>query len=201
MSKEKKTTSEERRRFFRIDDAVNLYYKIVDEQTVIAASQMTDDVLSNCSLVTALDVLNQESRLVLHRIEKNEPEIAEYLKLMDSKISLLAQAVLQQNNDLSESTLCNTNLSASGLAIEVDSAIKVGEFIEVKLFLSSCVAVILLYGKVVYCKKNSTSDNTASFQIGIDYINLKDADREVLIKHIVKRQMQQIRETNGKLSL
>jgi len=193
--------ADERRRFFRIDDAVNLYYRIVDEQTVVAASKMTDDVLSNCSLVTALDVLNQESRLVLHRIEKNEPEIAEYLKLMDSKISLLAQAVLQQNNDLSESTLCNTNLSASGLAIEVDCDIKVGEFIEVKLFLSSCVAVILLYGKVVYCKKNPTPEKTASFQIGIDYINLKDADREVLIKHIVKRQMQQIRETNGKLSI
>jgi len=195
------TMADERRRFFRIDDAVNLYYRIVDEQTVVAASKMTDDVLSNCSLVTALDVLNQESRLVLHRIEKNEPEIAEYLKLMDSKISLLAQAVLQQNNDLSESSLCNTNLSASGLAIEVDSDIKVGEFIEVKLFLSSCVAVILLYGKVVYCKKNHTPEKTASFQIGIDYINLKDADREVLIKHIVKRQMQQIRETNGKLSI
>lgn len=195
------TMADERRRFFRIDDAVNLYYRIVDEQTVVAASKMTDDVLSNCSLVTALDVLNQESRLVLHRIEKNEPEIAEYLKLMDSKISLLAQAVLQQNNDLSESSLCNTNLSASGLAIEVDCDIKVGEFIEVKLFLSSCVAVILLYGKVVYCKKNPTPEKTASFQIGIDYINLKDADREVLIKHIVKRQMQQIRETNGKLSI
>jgi len=186
------TTVEERRRFFRIDDAVNLYYRIVDEQTVDAASKVTDDVLSNCSLVTALDVLNQESRLVLYRIEKNEPEIADYLKLIDSKISLLAQAVLQQNNDLSDSTLCNTNLSASGIAIDVDSEIKEGEFIEVKLFLSSCIAVIVLYGKVVYCKKNS-----GCYQIGIDYINLKDADREVLIKHIVKRQMHQIRTTKG----
>jgi c-di-GMP-binding flagellar brake protein YcgR len=184
------TASEDRRRFFRIDDAINLYYKIVDEQTVISASKMTDDVLSSCSLATALDVLGQESRLILHRVEKREPEIAEYLKLMDSKIGLLAQAVLQQDNDLSESKVCNTNLSASGLAIEVETPVKEGEFIEVKLFLSSCVAVILLYGKVVYCKKNAES----SYQIGIDYINLKDEDREVLIKHIVKRQMQQIRE-------
>ncbi len=184
------TKAEDRRRFFRIDDAINLYYKIVDEQTVISASKMTDDVLSSCSLSTALEVLGQESRIILHRIDKREPEIAEYLKLMDSKIGLLAQAVLQQGNDLSESKLCNTNLSASGLAIEVDAPVKAGEFIEVKLFLSSCVAVILLYGKVIYCKKNTES----SYQIGIDYINLKDEDREVLIKHIVKRQMQQIRE-------
>jgi len=189
------TATEDRRRFFRIDDAINLYYRVVDEQTVVSASKMTDEVLSSCSLVTALDVLGQQSRSALYRIEKKDEEIAEYLKIMDAKISLLSQAVLQQGNDLSESQLCNTNLSASGLAIEVDSPVKEGEFLEVKLFLSSCVAVILLYGKVIYCRKNTQENSVSPFQIGIDYINLKDEDREILIKHIVKRQMQQIRET------
>jgi len=193
VSKADVTIPEDRRRFFRIDDAVNLYYRIVDEQTVLSASNTSDDVLSSCSLVTALDVLGQESRAVMYRIEKKDSEVAEYLKLMDSKINLLAQAVLQQSNDMSESKVCNTNLSASGLAIEVDSEIEKGEFIEVKLFLSSCVSVILLYGKVVYCKQN-TQTVSSSYQVGVDYINLKDDDREILIKHIVKRQMQQIRE-------
>jgi hypothetical protein len=194
VSEAKVAIAEDRRRFFRIDDAVNLYYRVVDEKTVIAASNTSDDVLSSCTLLTALEVLGQESRSVLYRIEKKEPEIAEYLKLMDSKISLLSQAILQQGNDLSESKMCQTNLSASGLSIEVDSEIKSGEFIEVKLFLSSCVAVILLYGKVIYCKRNELANSTSPYQVGIDYINLKDEDREILIKHIVKRQMQQIRE-------
>ncbi len=194
MNKPEVAMTEDRRRFFRIDDAVNLYYRIVDEQTVVAASNTSDDVLSSCSLVTALDVLAQESRAIMHRIEKKDSEIAEYLKLIDSKISLIAQSLLQQSNDLTETKLCNTNISASGLAIEVDSKIKVGEFIEVKLFLSSCISVILLYGKVVYCKSNTQDNSSSPYLIGIDYINLKDEDREILIKHIVKRQMQQIRE-------
>ena len=189
------TTEEDRRRFFRIDDAVNLYYKVVDEKTVNSANKMSDNVLSSCSLVTSLDVLSQKSKVIVNRIEKKEPDVAEYLKLMDSKISLLTQAVLQKENDLSGSELCNTNLSASGLAIEVDAPVKEGEYIEVKLFLSSCVAVILLYGKVIYCKKNSHSKSASPYQVGIDYINLREEDREVLIKHIVKRQMQQIRES------
>ncbi len=194
-----KDRSEEidRRRFFRIDDAVNLYYRIVDEQTVIAASNMSDDVLSNCSLVTALDVINQQGRLILQRIEKKEPDVYEYLKLLDSKVSLIAQAFLQQNNDYSETQLCETNISASGIALAVDEPIKAGQYVEVKLFLSSCVAVILLYGKVIYCHKSSDPEQKNKYQIGIDYINLKEADREVLIKHIVKRQMQQIRESKG----
>lgn len=194
MSKLNLTAIDERRRFFRIDDAINLYYKIVDEQDVIAASKMTDDVLSNCSLVTALDLLDQESRLIMFRLEKNEPEIAEYLKALDSKVNLLAQAVMRQGNDFSEATVCNTNISASGLAIEIDHSIEVGDYLEIKLLLTSCIAVILVYGKVVYCKKNTEEDAAMPYQVGIDYINLNDQDREILIKHIVKRQMQQIRE-------
>ena len=197
MSKLNLAAIDERRRFFRIDDAINLYYKIVDEQDVIAASKMSDDVLSNCSLVTALEMLDQESRLIMFRIEKNEPEIAEYLKILDSKVSLLAQVVMRQGNDFSEGNMCHTNISASGLAIEIDHSIKVGEYLEIKLLLTSCIAVILVHGKVVYCKKNTEEGAAMPYQIGIDYVNLNDQDREILIKHIVKRQMQQIREKNS----
>jgi hypothetical protein len=197
VSKFNLTATSERRRFFRIDDAINLYYKIVDEQEVIAASKMSDDVLSNCSLVTALEMLDQESRLIMFRIEKNEPEIAEYLKTLDSKVSLLAQAVMRQGSDFSESKICNTNISASGLAIEIDHSIEVGEYLEIKLLLTSCIAVILVYGQVVYCKKNTEVGAAMPYQVGIDYVNLNDQDREILIKHIVKRQMQQIREKNS----
>lgn len=188
------TVAEERRRFFRIDDAINLYYKVVDEQSVIAASRVSDDLLSNCSLVTALDLLDQESRLIMHRVERSNSDTAEYLKKIDAKINLLAQAVMRQGVDFSDSNVCQTNISASGLAIEIDHQIKVGEFLEIKLLLTSCIAVILVYGQVVYCKENTESDASMPYQVGINYINLNDQDREVLIKHIIKRQMQQIRE-------
>lgn len=198
MKKSKTLAPDERRRFFRIDDTVNLFYKVVDEQTVLTASQLTDDLLSNCSLVTALDVLDQESRLIMYRIEKNEPEIAEYLKLMESKISLLAQAVMRQGNDFTDSNMRNANISASGLAFESDIAVEKGQYLEIKLLLTSCLAVIVIYGKVIYCKEDKLGDISMPYQIGIDYINLKEQDREVLIKHVVKRQMQQIREQKTK---
>ena len=198
MKKSKTLAPDERRRFFRIDDTVNLFYKVVDKQTVLTASQLTDDLLSNCSLVTALDVLDQESRLIMYRIEKNEPEIAEYLKLMESKISLLAQAVMRQGNDFTDSNMRNANISASGLAFESDIAVEKGQYLEIKLLLTSCLAVIVIYGKVIYCKEDKLGDISMPYQIGIDYINLKEQDREVLIKHVVKRQMQQIREQKTK---
>lgn len=194
MDKSKNSIPEDRRQFFRIDDEVSLFYKQVEEQKAIAASQVTDDVLSNCSLVTALDVLDQESRIILYRLEKHQPEIAEYLKIIDSKISLVAQAVMRQGHDFSEGNIRNANISASGLAFECDETMQEGEFLEIKLLLTSCLAVIVIYGKVIHCKENTLANAAMPYQIGIEYINLKEQDREVLIKHVVKRQMQQIRE-------
>jgi len=188
------TSTEDRRRFFRIDDEVNLYYKVVDEQVVFATSQVTNDLLSNCSLVTALDVLDQEARLVMQRVEKNNPEVAEYLKIIDTKTSLIAQETMRQGHDLSDSNIRNVNISAAGIAFESASRVNKGDYLEVKLLLTSCFAVIVIYGKVIYCNKNKKDEGTMPFQIGLDYINLKDQDREILVKHVVKRQMQQIRE-------
>jgi c-di-GMP-binding flagellar brake protein YcgR len=194
VNKSNLTAADDRRRFFRIDDEVNLFYKVVDEQEVLSASQVTNDLLSNCSLVTALDMLDQESRLIMYRIEKNDPEIAEYLKIQESKISLIAQAVMTQGNDFSKGDMRNANISASGLAFECENLIKEDEFLEIKLLLTSCLAVIVIYGKVIYCKETENGEAAMPYLIGVDYINMKEQDREVLIKHVVKRQMQQIRE-------
>ena len=189
------TEKQERRRFFRIEDTVNLFYKVIDEKTVAAISYVSDDVLSNCSLVAALDVLSQEARIIAPRLERTEPEMYEYLKIMDAKINLIAQAVMMQGNDFSEHNSRNVNLSASGLAFEAEDAIEVGTFLEVKIMLTSCMAVIIAYAKVIYCKQNEQGGNFPYF-IGVNYVNMKDDDRELLIKHVVKKQMQQIREIN-----
>ncbi len=184
---------QDRRRFFRIEDNVNLFYKVIDEQTVEALSHVSDDVLSNCSLVAALDVLSQKAHIIAPRLERSDPEIYEYLKIMDTKINLIAQAVMRQGSDFLEHSSRNVNLSASGIAFEAEESIEVGEFLEIKIMLTSCMAVIIAYAKVIYCKQNEQSDDFPYF-IGVDYVNMKDDDRELLIKHVVKRQMQQLRE-------
>ncbi len=192
--KNKSVSASDRRRFFRIDDTVNIFYRVVDEQTALNSSELNEDLLSSCSLVTALDVLEQESRMSLHWLEKHQPEVADYLKVINSKVNLLAQAVLKQGQDFSDSSLCETNISASGLSLGVETPIEEGKYLEIKLLLTSTLAVIVLYGKVVYCKKNNEPEGKP-YQIAIDYVNLRESDREILIKHIVKRQMQQIRES------
>ena len=185
---------EERRRFFRIDDEVNLVYKKIDEKATIEPSHVSDHILSHCSLSAAIDMVSQESALLLNRLERSQPEVADYLRLVENKIDLLVQAIMMQDSLFTEQNTRNVNLSASGLAFESEEKLNPGEFLEVKMTLVSCMAVVVTYGKVIYCKQNPVNDSQFPYVVGIDYINMKDQDRELLIKHVVKRQLQQIRD-------
>lgn len=187
-------TTDNRRRFFRIDDEVNLQYKIVDAQIALNNNKENNEPLSNCSIGTALDMLNQEAKLIMLRVKKIQPEVAEYLKILDTKIDLVSQESIRQNNNLAEENIRNANISATGLAFENNVEIEKGELLEIKLLLTSFSTVIVVYGQVIYCKSVDTEDNAMPYLIGIDYVNINEQDREILIKHVVKKQMQQIRD-------
>jgi hypothetical protein len=188
---------DERRRFFRIDDEINLFYKQIDPGSIQVGAEMAGELLNNCSLAAALDILGQESQIIFNRIERSTPDIAEYLKIMDSKISLLARTMLMDGNDLVEQRPHTVSLSASGIAFDCAQQFSEGDYLEVRILLTSCMAVIVSYGKVIYCRKNELENDEFPYVIGIEYTQIKEQDRELLIKHVVKRQMQQVREQKG----
>jgi len=186
--------TEERRGFFRIDDEVNLFYKKIDEKLVTEPHHVSDNILNSCSLSTALEMVSQESSLLLHRIEKNLPDVADYLRLIDSKIDLIAQAVMMQGFQFKESDTRNVNISATGMAFNCEEALRQGDYLEIKMLLVSSMAVIVTYGKVVYSKNSQSNDSQYPYFVGVDFIDMKDEDRELLIKYVVKKQLQQIRD-------
>lgn len=186
--------AEDRRGFFRIDDEVSLFYKKIDEKQVVEPHHVSDNILTSCSLSTALEMVSQDSALLLHRLEKNQPEVADYLRLLDTKIDLIAQAVMMQGFQVKENDTRNVNVSATGIAFNCEELLKAGDHLEIKMMLISSMAVIVTYGRVVYCNKGQSNDSQYPYFVGVDFINMKDEDREMLIKYVVKKQLQQIRD-------
>jgi PilZ domain len=185
--------AEERRQFFRVDDEVNLIYRKIDENQVMQSNSSSENVLGNCSLSNALDALSQESAVLLYRLEKTHPDISACLSLIDKKIALIAQAIAIQSSQFSNNNNRNANLSATGIAFDSQDAFQDGDFLEIKILLVGSMSVIVACGKIVYCKQNP-GNASYPYVIGVDYVSIKDQDRELLIKHVVKRQLQQIRD-------
>lgn len=188
---------EERRRYFRVNDTINLLHRVIDKNAVVQRSHVSNDVLGSYSLAAALEVLNQETAALAPRLERRDPEIFEYLKLIDGKINLIVQHITSQEHEFSEHDKKEVNLSASGLAFSNDEAIGVGSRLELRMLLTSCLAVIVAYARVVQCQDIAKDNSLHPFLICVEYINMDEEDRELLIKHAIKKQMQQLRDKNS----
>ncbi|MDD2759194.1 MAG: PilZ domain-containing protein, partial [Methylomonas sp.] len=103
-----------------------------------------------------------------------------------------------QDNEFYEHDKLEVNLSASGLAFSNDHPIAVGTLLELRMLLTSCLAVIVAYARVVQCKDIAQVDALHPFEICVEYINMNEEDRELLIKHVIKKQMQQFRDKNNR---
>jgi hypothetical protein len=194
MDKINMTKTEERRGFFRIADEVNLFYKKIDEKQVHEPHHVSDHILNSCSLSTALETVSQESALLLHRLDKTLPEVADYLRLIDAKIDLLAQAITMQGLQVKENDSRKVNISATGIAFGCEEALAEGDYLEIKILLTSCMRVIVTYGRVVHCQNSLANDSGYPYFAGVNFIDMKEEDREMLIKYVVKEQLQQIRD-------
>lgn len=187
----------EKRRYFRVDDTISLLFRVVDESKIAAGSHLSHDILASCGLTAALEVLNQECAQLTPRLERRAPEVYEYLKLLDSKIQLIAQAVAAPKHEFSEHDKREVNLSASGLAFCNEQAIAEGTVLELRMLLTSCLAVIVVYARVMQCSADAEQNPDRPFRVCAEYININEEDRELLIKHVIKRQMQQLRDKHA----
>lgn len=187
---------EEKRRYFRVNDTINLLHRVVDESRINQRSHVSTDVLGSCSLTSALEILNQEAEALSPRLERRDPEMFEYLKIIDNKINLIALALNPRMEEFSEHDMHDVSLSAAGVAFTNEEKLPVGTLLELRMLLTSCLAVIVAFARVVQCKDISQDNAAYPFAICAEYINMNEEDRELLIKHVIKRQMQQLRDKN-----
>lgn len=200
MNHLKKPISNEKRHFFRITDSVNLSYRLIDEQQTKQGIQASVNLLDNCSLSSALNLINEESAVLYGKLEKLHSDFADYLKLLNIKIDLIAQAVLSlsDSEEVSANETRNANVSVSGIGFDCKEALKVGQFLEIKMLLVHSTVVIVTYGKVVHCLRNQDLNNPYPYFIGVDHVNMTENDRDLLGKHVAKKQLQQIRQQKEK---
>ncbi|WP_292432556.1 PilZ domain-containing protein [Methylobacter sp.] len=157
-----------RRGYFRIYDEVNLSYKKIDEKWVTDPHLISDNVFNDHSFSTDIENILQDTTSLLPGSED-----------------------LQFNEHESQ----NVNISASGMAFYCEDALEAGDFLVIKIKPASSMAVIITYSQVVYCKhlqsEDSPNDSPHPCFVGAHFIDMKDEDRDLLIKHVDKKRKQQ----------
>ena len=185
MSDQKSNINDsERREYFRIDDSIKLSYREVEKQELPTdLDELEYKASGGLTVMSRLTGISQQLSTALHRIEQNNPDIADYLKSLDQKLELLAQAFLSKESELIEQSDQPVNLSAGGMAVESPDSIAVGACLEIKMLLLPSYAGILTYGEVVSCNPEGEG-----YCVRVDFSYIRDADRDALIRHILRRQ-------------
>ncbi|MDO9424475.1 MAG: PilZ domain-containing protein [Methylobacter sp.] len=180
----------EKRRSFRIDDSINLSYRLIDQKT---ADLGIRNLSNEYSLAATLDVLSQEALRIIQHLNKKDSEIAELFKVLDAKINAVAQTVMFVGSDINAQNCLDVNLSATGLAFYQPTPVEVGQNLAIEMFLPTMLALILVYGKVMNCQQSQPD----RFLISVDYTHIKEDDQELLIKHVVRMQWQKLQKKSS----
>lgn len=187
MSDDSELTQEERRRFFRIDDEMAVFF-----------IQIEEDVKEH--ELEAMGV-NQEYHLTLEmkirqamvEVRSASPKIAQVLDLMNQKINLLraSEELLHL-----EPVLKKVNISACGVAFSWHEDIPVKQKIMLSLYLQPNHELIRTPAHVVGVVANEDEETAAEepYLLRIDFEDINHSLQEVLIQHVVQRQAYQLRK-------
>lgn len=186
----------ERRRFYRIDDSVILNYQAFpDYQVDEAISRLKMLGTQHRKLQSSLSNLEERLVYLFNEIAEPLPEIAEALRLINRKVNLLGS--MQQNagefsiKGDSSSTYAPThevNLSGSGLAFHSPTKFSIGETMEIEFVLFPSYYSVKAIGRVVNSREEPADEVESRYQIAVDFVFLKEDDREQIINHVLTKQ-------------
>ncbi len=175
----------ERRRYFRIDDQIRLRYQpVTAEQMAMPAAEsfQLDDLRSSLARFdTQINHLLSELRI-------KDPLVGEVLGLVNQKYFVLAEQAIADKVAIEGEAhpLVEVNISACGMAFTTNEPADTDSFVHLDMILLPGNQQISTYAAVVACEQAGPS----AYLWRLDFRQLKSAEQEVLIQHLVKRQTQ-----------
>jgi hypothetical protein len=186
--------TDERRRFFRIDEEVKLSIKLIESAEI---DNRKEDFWENNHAFSIRNQYNFEIEQHLsdfNKIEKKMPELARYLSVLGKQIDRITDSLTAKDIE-SSLTLKNTNISAQGISFYTDEEFAEGSMLELNIMLLPTDFKLIIISVVVKLEKNC-NDEQGCHKLSLEFEQIHEADREILIKHIHAAQMKSLTYAN-----
>jgi hypothetical protein len=179
---------EERREYYRIEDRVALEINPLSRSGQ-AGEEAAEDTSALFDLLSELHVSEFESQHLLRQLDERDRVLNSFLKALTKRIDLLGRVVAHTAlGELGEPQ--PVRLSEGGVEFISYQDFAPGELLSVKMVLMPQASGLLLRARVTHC--DSAGDGR--FVIGTEFVNLPDAQRQLLARHVLQRQAQQRRQ-------
>ena len=173
--------SKERRRFFRVNDVVNLrFQKIADEEL----ETRKRNFWKKDSEWDARHQFNrkiQEHMADFKIIQRDMPAVARYINMLQEQIYLLNNK-LANTEDWPDGHRKEVSISAQGIAFDTDQAFEPDESLDLEIQILPNGQTIAIIARVISCIASS-SVTEDQFYVSLDFENIHDTDQDILVKH------------------
>jgi hypothetical protein len=186
--------SDERREYFRIEDEIALDYRLISEDEAHQLQErMRSRLVDRFTAASSFAATTRQMAHVIHKVQTESPELARCLQAIDHKLNMIAQLFVSEEMGLNEQPTREVNLSAGGVAFRAQHEIKVGSELELRMVLFPSLVGILTISRVIHCEPTSDGNTQFPWQVAVAYEHLRETDRELLVRHIMSKETEQLR--------
>ena len=186
--------SDERREYFRIDDEVALDYRLIGEgEAEQLREKIQSRLLDRFTAASSFTATSRQITHVMHKVQNQSPELARCLQAIDQKLNMIAQLFVSEEMDLHEQSTREVNLSAGGISFRSQQKIRIDSLLELRMVLFPSLVGILTVSRAVQCERVNDANLKFPWQISVVYEHLRESDRELLVRHIMSKETQQLR--------
>jgi hypothetical protein len=190
--------SEERREYFRIDDEVALDYRLIDQgEADNLRERIRSRVVDRFTAASSFNTTSRQMSHIIHRVQNQSPELARCLQAIDQKLNMVAQLFVSEEMNLSTQVALEVNLSAGGVAFRAPDRMEVGSLLELRMVVFPSLVGILTVSRVIQCEPVQDGNTDLPWQVGVAYEDLRETDRELLVRHIMSKETEQLRSQRG----
>ncbi len=178
--------TQERRRFFRINDSLKLSYRELSDEEL--EQQVEGDTPQNP--LASLYTCDPRIAEIIEHINNTAPELSELAGLLNKKIDSVINLLAVESGIIHDVAyhMHEVNVSACGIGFQSDEPFAVGAVMSIDMILTPTDQHIVAVGKVVSCEAESNTESNAHY-VRVDFENISSVDQEMLIQHLVKRQL------------
>ncbi|MBL4797709.1 MAG: PilZ domain-containing protein [Oleispira sp.] len=180
--------SDERRRFFRIDDEAEVSFKTISDEEYTSWSEGQQDEESE-----VLAKIDTELGIALSNLKSQQPQLAKICELLNQKINLTMTAHSNTHGFITEGELKSINLSACGIAFHSDEDLIQDQSILLQLKLKPSNVSIVTTGKVI-----DTGAGSGKNIIRIDFQNLGENNQDLLMQHLFHVQSRALKKQRAR---
>jgi hypothetical protein len=173
-----------RRRFFRITDAIHVAYEIIDEEATLESLEVDHNEVM-IDAVAVIEQHNEDISQTLTELGESAPIAAKAITALNDKIDTLLN-LLELDNIIIQKKLQRVeaaSVSACGIAFPIAETLAVGQRLKLMMRLEPSNIKLNVIGSIIDCNKFGEEN-----YLRVEFVDMSDGDREHLIQHIMQRQ-------------